>query len=421
MNIRWIFATALAVSTSITVQLSQAGQAGTIEGLHHWTSGGEVKALNVIQQGLKERGYTWQDTAVGGQSGANAKQVLQTRIAARNPPGTVQLLGYEGLNLAAEGLLRDLSSLPGASTWESVLAPALLPLVRSDKAGLFSVPINMHRTNWVWANKKVLDEAGLEIPTSWQQLVDMGPVFKAKGIIPLATGDENWQIGTIFDAILLDINGAAYFKKAVLDLDAQALSQPEMVATFDMLRKVRGLVDDNFTGRDWSVATGMVINQQAAMQIMGDWAKGEFLAKGLKPGVDFLCFPTPTNTANYTFNVDTFGMFKTSTKDMELAQNALAETIMNPKIQHDFNVIKGSIPSRIDVSVDDMDQCAQRSAQDRADAIKAGTMFGSITQGLAVQPEFAIIFNDVAAQFFVSNMTSEDAVKRLVTEIDNAR
>ena len=56
---------------------------------------------------------------------------------------------------------------------------------------------------------------------------------------------------------------------------------------------MRGYVDDNFSGRDWNLATAMVMNGEAAFQIMGDWAKGEFFAAGKVPGEDFLCASTP--------------------------------------------------------------------------------------------------------------------------------
>ncbi|TIO38415.1 MAG: carbohydrate ABC transporter substrate-binding protein, partial [Mesorhizobium sp.] len=88
-------------------------------------------------------------------------------------------------------------------------------------------------------------------------------------------------------------NGPEFYKKAVIDLDEGALSSPEMIATFDKLRKVRGLVDDGFTGRDWAVATGMVADGKAAMQVMGDWAKGEFHAANKTPGTDFICYRFP--------------------------------------------------------------------------------------------------------------------------------
>lgn len=411
----------LAASTVMVPSVVLAQAAGTVEGIHHWVSESEVNALNVILDGLRERGFEWQDSAVGGLTGANATQALRTRLAAGNPPGTMQFLGFEGVNWAAEGVLRDLTPLADAGGWEAALAPQLLPFVKSDDAGFFAVPINMHRTNWVWANKKVFDDAGLAVPTTWDELIASGEKLKAAGIVPLATGDEPWQIGTIFDSLMVDLNGPEFYRKAAVELDEATLLSPEMVATFDKLREVRGLVDDNFTGRDWAVATGMVINGEAAMQVMGDWAKGEFLAKGLQPDVDFLCFATPTATPNYLFNVDAFGMFHSDVEGVTAAQDAFAETIMDPKIQHDFNEVKGSIPARSDVAVDDLDVCAQKSASDRAAAVDADAMFGSLTQGFATQPEFSAIFLDVAARFFTTDMSSQDAAQALVDGIANAR
>ena len=66
-----------------------------------------------------------------------------------------------------------------------------------------------------------------------------------------------------------------------------------MKKAFDQLRTIRGMVDPNFPGRDWNLATAMVIKGEAGMQIMGDWAKGECVNAGKKPGKDFLCFRFP--------------------------------------------------------------------------------------------------------------------------------
>ena len=357
---------------------------------------------------------------MGGLSGANALQALRTRLAAGNPPATMQFLGYEGLDWAKEGVLRSLNDLYTKNGWDKALAPQLLAFVKSGD-DYISLPINMHRQNWVWANKAVFDKAGISEPKSWDELIGSGDKLKKAGVIPLAIGDEPWQILEVFEAILVDVNGPDFYKKAVIDLDEGALSSDKMVDAFDKLRKVRGLVDDGFTGRDWAVATGMVASGKAAMQVMGDWAKGEFLAKGMKPGVDFLCFPTPTATPNYKFVIDAFGLFKMNDAKTTEGQDAWAESIMDPEVQKNFNKIKGSIPARSDVPVDDFDACARRSFADRKASVENGTMLGGLTEGFAAQPQFTGVFSDVVSKFFVSDMSSKDAVQALVAGINNAR
>ena len=54
----------------------------------------------------------------------------------------------------------------------------------------------------------------------------------------------------------------------------------------------------------------MVIKGDAAMQIMGDWAKGEFVNAGKEPDQDFLCFRFPGTQGIVTFNSDQFVIFK---------------------------------------------------------------------------------------------------------------
>lgn len=412
--------TLLAASISLFPAVAMAESKGTVEGIHHWVSESEVNALKVITDKLASKGYTWQDSAVGGLSGANALQALRTRLAAGNPPATMQFLGYEGLDWAKEGVLRSLNDLYTKNGWDKALAPQLLSFVKSGD-DYISLPINMHRQNWVWANKAVFDKAGISEPKSWDELIASGEKLKAAGVVPLAIGDEPWQILEVFEAILVDVNGPDFYKKAVIDLDESALSSDQMIDAFDKLRKVRGLVDDGFTGRDWAVATGMVASGKAAMQVMGDWAKGEFLAKGMKPGVDFLCFPTPTATPNYKFVIDAFGLFKIDNAAITAGQDAWAESIMDPDVQKNFNKIKGSIPARSDVSVDDFDSCAQRSFADREAAVASGSMLGGLTEGFAAQPQFAGVFSDVVGKFFVTSMSSKDAVQALVDGINNAR
>ena len=149
------------------------------------------------------------------------------------------------------------------------------------------------------------------------------------------------------------------------------INSPLMETVFAEFAKVMSYVDPNAAGRDWNSATAMVIRGEAAMQIMGDWAKGEFTAAGLTPGKDYICAPAPGTDGEFTFNVDSFAMFRLNDEDNSQAQKDLARTILEPEFQTVFNQAKGSIPVRTDMDMSGFDACAQasmetfkRSAQD---------------------------------------------------------
>ena len=398
-----------------------AGAEESIEVIHHWVSEGEVAALNNIKDDLAKQGIGWKDSAVGGMAGANASQALRARLVAGDPPGAMQFVGFEAITWSQEGALRDLGTVAAAEGWEKALPPALLPFARPDGTWT-TAPINMHRNNWVWGNAAAFKKAGVEPPKTWDELIASGKKFRDAGIVPLAISDESWQVTKVFETLLLGLNGSDFYKKATVDLDDKALRGPEMIETFKKLRELRGLADDTIAGRDWAVATNMVASGQAAMQIMGDWAKGEFTGKGLKAGTDFLCFATPAKAPSYVFNTDAFGMFVTKDENLIKAQDALAEASMDPAVQSKFSMIKGSIPARLDADTSQFDECGKKAVADREAAIQSGSMVGSLSEGFASPSQFSSVFGDVVAKFFVTpDMTPEDAVTQLADGIDNAR
>ena len=191
-----------------------------------------------------------------------------------------------------------------------------------------------------------------------------------------------------------------------------------MVASFDQLRRLRGYVDPNFPGRDWNLATAMVMRGEAAFQIMGDWAKGEFLAAGKVPGEDFLCAPTPGN--GYVLNSDSFTFFKVSGEENLKGQKVLASLIMSPDFQKTFNLAKGSIPARTDVPLDDFDVCAKKSHEDLLLAIENDTLVPSMAHEMAIPRSVRGEFLDLVTEFFNSDMSSEEAVQRLADAVARA-
>jgi glucose/mannose transport system substrate-binding protein len=180
-------------------------------------------------------------------------------------------------------------------------------------------------------------------------------------------------------------------------------------------RKVKGYTDKNAPGRDWNLATAMVIKGEAGMQIMGDWAKGEFLAAGKVPGKDFTCVAAPGTAKSYTYNVDSFALFKLKDPANQKAQQDLATAIMSPEFQEVFNLNKGSIPVRLGMDLKKFDDCAKTSAADFVSTSKAGTLVPSIAHGMAVPSAAEGAIKDVVSQFWNDDkITSAQAQDRLV-------
>jgi len=192
----------------------------------------------------------------------------------------------------------------------------------------------------------------------------------------------------MFDSVVASTGGIEFYKKAFVDLDPTALKSDTMKKSFDNLAKLRDYVDPNYAGRDWNLATAMVIKGDALVQVMGDWAKGEFRAAHKEAGKDFLCYRFPGTDGSVIYNTDMFAMFNVSA-DRKAAQLALADATMSKEVQSAFNIIKGSVPSRMDVSDAGFDMCGKKGIADVKAANAKGTFVGSMAQDYAQPPAIA--------------------------------
>ncbi len=403
---------ALAVSTSLSF-------AEDVEVLHWWTSGGEAAALNVLKEDLEGQGIGWQDMPVAGGGGEQAMTVLRARVTAGNAPTAVQMLGFDILDWAGQGALADLNDVAAKEGWDAVVPDALKGFAKHDGKWV-SAPVNVHSTNWVWANKAVLDANGIAVPTTWEEFAAALDKLKAAGVTPIAHGGQAWQDATIFDAVAMSAGGPEFYKAAFIDLDEGALGSDTMKEAFDRMAVIRANLDDNFSGRDWNLATAMVINGEAGFQLMGDWAKGEFLSAGKKPGVDFLCFRFPGTQDQVTFNADQFAMFDQG-GTVSPQQAALASAILSPSFQSAFNVVKGSVPARTDVSDEAFDACGKQGMKDLAAAASSGNLFGSMAHGHASPAAVKNAIYDVVTAHFNGEYDSGTAVEELVDAVSIAK
>ena len=406
-----------AVSALSMIVATSAFAEPTAEVLHYWTSGGEAKSVAVLQKEFSDKGGSWTDMPVAGGGGDAAMTALRARVLSGNAPTAVQLKGPAIQEWYEEGVLADISDVAEANNWEAVLPASIAGHMKCEGTWC-AAPVNVHRVDWIWANAEVLSANGIEMPTTWDAFNAAAEKLQEAGIIPLAHGGQAWQDATVFEAVALGILGPEGYRKAFVELDKETLTSDAMIAVFDQMRIMRGFVDSNFSGRDWNLATSMVMNGEAAFQIMGDWAKGEFMAAGKVPGEDFLCASTPGE--GFLYNVDSFAMFDIDGEDKKAGQQLLAELVVGQNFQKVFNLNKGSIPARTDVALDEFDSCAHLSSEDMKASSEGGSLLPSYAHGMALRGAQAGAITDVVTAHFNSDMSSADAVQMLADGIANS-
>jgi glucose/mannose transport system substrate-binding protein len=329
------------------------------EVIHWWTSGGESAAVKVFADAFTAAGGTWIDSAVAG--GENARTAGINRIVGGDPPTAMQFnTGLQFDEIVGNGFLRDLEALAERDHWRDVLPDVIVDATNRD-GKFYAVPVNIHGQSWLWYNAKVLADTGVEPPTTFEEMIALGPKLKEAGVVPLAQGGEPWQERLLFNSVMIGDGGSELYLDVLGKKNIDAVRSDGFRKVAETFAGLRGLVDEGSPGRKWNDATNMVITGKAAMQVMGDWAKGEFIAAGQTPGQEYGCVILGGDqTGGYIMGGDVFVFPKVDDPAQQAAQEKLAELMLAPATQLEFNKKKGSVPVRLDVDVSSMDVCAQK-------------------------------------------------------------
>lgn len=387
------------LSFSVIALLSAPVAASQVEVLHWWTSGGEAKAVEVLKSEWTKQGNQWNDFAVQGGGGKSAMTVLKSRALAANPPEAAHLKGYELKEWAGLGFLRDLTPMAEHLGWYSQMPP-MVRATLSQNGALMAVPTGIHRVNWLWLNRKIFERNKLTPPTDWAQFVTVADQLKKRGITPLAIGNEPWQLAVLFETVALGEGGKEFYRKAFLEQDSATLTGPDMVRVLTRFQQLRAYVPQKYAGLKWHQATNLLESGGVAMQLMGDWVKGELSAGNYRPGEDIACLPSPGSAGLFSYNLDSIAMFKQRDPAQLQAQGDLAQLLMTPQFQAEFNRVKGSIPALTNPDMSKFDRCAIRSYQDFLLAEKQDNLLPSMAEGMATPTNMRQAILDVLSNFF---------------------
>lgn len=407
-----IVALLICASLVTTVMISCAKNKKTekkLEIFSWWTAGGEADGLNEMFKIYKAKNPDIEivNATVAGGAGMNAKAVLATRMQGGDPPDSFQVhVGHELIDSwVAAGKMEPITFIFSSNNFLSAYPKGVIDII-SFNGEIYSVPVNIHRANVLWYNKKVFKDNKLNVPNSLEDFFAAAEKLKKKGITPLALGDNGiWSATQLFETVLLAKLGADGYKGLWTGKTAwDSAGVKDAIAAFI---KMLGYVNADHAALSWDAAAQYVSDGKAAMTVMGDWAEGYFKSKGLNPDVDFGWAPSPGTKGSYDMLSDSFGL----PKGAPHRDNAIKWlTVCASKDGQDaFNPKKGSIPSRMDGDKSLYDKYLQSSMADFAN----NNIVPSCAHGAAAAESWVTMINDVMT-LLVTEKNVDKAVEGFV-------
>jgi glucose/mannose transport system substrate-binding protein len=350
---------------------STATTSQEVEIFSWWTSGGEADALTAMLNVHYGHHANVDVINAAIKGSANARSELKVRMQGGQPPDTFQANGGQDMlswvtfnaHDDADSKMENIDFLAASQGWLSSI-PEVVRQTVSYNGHFYAVPVNIHRINSLFYNKKMFDDNALVPPTTMAEFYQVGDALKAKGIIPLAVGSKGpWTLTELaLEDVLPAVAGGAYYRDFLSGKKNPA--DAEFRSAIEEVAKVFEYMNVDANTLNWDEGVNLVYSGKAGMTIMGDWAKGYLINAGWKAGVDFGEVPMPGTVGTFVFTTDTFGLPKGAPN--RPATIDLLTTFGSVEGQDAFNPIKGSIPSRSDIDKARYDTISQKTIDDFA-------------------------------------------------------
>ncbi|CAG4886153.1 ABC transporter substrate-binding protein [Paraburkholderia saeva] len=379
--------------------------------IHWWTSGGESAAIRQFADAYNKAGGQWVDNAVAGADQARSTAI--NRIVGGDPPTAAQFnTSKQFHDLIDQGLLNNVDAVAAKENWNAIFPESILNSIKVN-GHFYAAPVDIHMQDWFFYSKPAFQKAGIAgEPKTFDEFFGDLDKLKAAGVIPLALGGQAWQEKITFDAVLADVGGTDLYLKVYRDRDQNAVNSAAFKNVMTTFKRLHNYVDPGSPGRNWNDATALVISGKAGVQIMGDWAKGEFSAAKQVPGKDFGCFPGFGPKSPYMVAGDVFVFPKTDNAAAIKAQNLLATVMTSPEAQVAFSAKKGSIPIRPDVDQSSLDMCAKEGI-----AIMKDKSRQLPNPEMLIPPDVQGALTDVITNFWNKSQSVDDAQKAFASAL----
>jgi glucose/mannose transport system substrate-binding protein len=321
-------------------------EAPVLEIYHWWTSGSEKAAMDALIAVYLEEypDATVLESPVAGGGGIAMREVIHTLMLAGEAPDSFQSYPFGLVPYWEADMLEPIDEV-----WTEEVKAAVPDVVedmcKMPDGHYYCVPAGVQQAGVVFYNTHIFEEYGLTEPTSWDEFWAMCDTLKAEGVDAIALGDKNaWPLTYIFRSLTAS-EGINYYEDFINGKITDP-SNPELVDSLTKLNTMLDYVNADHAALTWDEAVARVVKGEAAINIMGEAAAGEFIVAEQDYPEDFAAFYLPGAEDIYGVSLDVFSLPK-GAKHPTNAMNWF-KTVISAEGQSAFAGPKGFIPARTD-------------------------------------------------------------------------
>jgi multiple sugar transport system substrate-binding protein len=338
------------------------------------SSGGASSTTLTLQSSLSDadpkaaltkvvQGYTKSKTTLNTIAIETFRAQLPTYLNSGNPPDVLTwYAGSVARDYASKGFLLDVSDLWTGSGACASFSPALKDLSTAGGKQIF-VP-----TSYYWwglfYRKSAFQEWGVQVPTTWDQFIQVCKTIKSKGVAPLTmgTGSTPWVASGWFDYLNLRINGAQFHRDLLAG--KHPFDGPEVKAVMDHYKQLLEFIDPKGRSYSWQDAVTPLASKKAGMYLVGAFVTSA-VPSDVGDDLDFFRVPIIDPSVPVAEEAPTDGFFASAKSKNPQGAKDLLSYLASPTAQQQFITLSKSsnLPTSTKVDTSGFSPLVQKGIQ----------------------------------------------------------
>lgn len=394
--------------------VSEAAYSEEVTLLHSWDSPGEAKAIVEMEHALQQDDVSFSYQYPMAEDMNNVPGIQELTATLNRKPTFLALNNATMRFWYDLGIVHSLTEFSAEQNWSAAFSDTVLEAV-TYRDQVIAVPVNVHISNWVWANKSLIDATGLSLLSDWDEFILILDVLKSSGVVPIAHDDTELQDLLLFETLYLASFGADEYRQIFDDLNASGLREVKAKSrlVFERLSILKPYISRIPDGGRGSLLAQQLIRGQAALLIQGDWAQGVLAAEGGIANQHYYCVPFPGSFDTVSLKVDSIASLKSPFLPFSDIQRTVFQRLATESFNRSFNLYKGGLPARQDVRPAVDNDCSNQAIQRLTEADASANVVLSISQGMSVREAIKSEISAVVHRFMTSDMAPEAAAAAL--------